>query len=60
MCPLCDEKCDFWYLRDTCNAARAFFLFDNGATVFFAAFMALWGKLCSYNMLVSHHAHDNL
>ena len=44
MCPLCDERCDFWYYRDTCNAARALFLFDNGATVFFAAFMALWGK----------------
>lgn len=44
MCPLCDERCDFWYYRDTCNAARALFLFDNGATVFFAAFMALWGE----------------
>ena len=46
MCPLCDERCDFWYLRDTCNAARALFLFDNGATVFFAAFMSLWGEWC--------------
>ena len=44
MCPLCDERCDFWYLRDTCNAAHAFFLFDNAGTVFFAAFMALWGE----------------
>ena len=49
MCPLCDERCDFWYLQDTCNAARALFLFDNGATVFFAAFMALWGE--SYYIL---------
>ncbi|XP_065912183.1 anoctamin-7-like [Dysidea avara] len=42
MCPLCDERCDFWYYRDTCSAAGALFLFDNGGTVFFAAFMALW------------------
>lgn len=44
MCPLCDERCDFWYYRDTCNAAHVLFLFDNGGTVFFAAFMSLWGK----------------
>ena len=44
MCPLCDERCDFWYYRDTCNAAHVLFLFDNGGTVFFAAFMALWGE----------------
>jgi len=44
MCPLCDERCDFWYYTDTCTAARALFLFDNGGTVFFAAFMSLWGE----------------
>ena len=50
MCPLCDERCDFWYLRDTCNAAHVQFLFDNGGTVFFAAFMSLWGEymLCVF------------
>ena len=46
MCPLCDERCDFWYYKDTCNAAHVLFLFDNGGTVFFAAFMSLWGKYC--------------
>ena len=46
MCPLCDERCDFWYYRDTCNAAHVLFLFDNDGTVFFAAFMSLWGKYC--------------
>ena len=44
MCPLCDERCDFWYYHDTCTAAHMLFLFDNGGTVFFAAFMSLWGK----------------
>ena len=22
MCPLCDTRCDFWYLTDTCGFAR--------------------------------------
>ena len=55
MCPLCDERCDFWYLFDTCNAAHVQFLFDNGGTVFFAAFMSLWGKY-----MVSMWCHLNL
>ncbi|XP_062511484.1 anoctamin-7-like [Corticium candelabrum] len=42
MCPLCDVSCDFYFLKETCYYARASFLFDNGATVFFAAFMCLW------------------
>ena len=54
MCPLCDERCDFWYYRDTCNAAHVLFLFDNGGTVFFAAFMSLWGKYYAYTCLQDH------
>lgn len=45
MCPICDVRCDFWYLQDECNAARASLLFDNGGTVFFAAFMSIWAVL---------------
>ena len=45
MCPLCDETCDFWYYRTACGFASVALLFDNGGTVFFAAFMACWGKI---------------
>ncbi|KAM8861776.1 anoctamin-1 isoform 1-T1 [Synchiropus picturatus] len=42
MCPLCDGVCDYWQLSTVCSLARASYLFDNGATVFFAIFMSLW------------------
>ncbi|KAF7224519.1 transcript variant X1 [Nothobranchius furzeri] len=42
MCPLCDAVCDYWRLSTVCSLARASYLFDNGATVFFAIFMSLW------------------
>ncbi|KAM3609876.1 uncharacterized protein V6R79_021711 [Siganus canaliculatus] len=42
MCPLCDVVCDYWRLSSVCSLARASYLFDNGATVFFAIFMSLW------------------
>ncbi|XP_075894235.1 anoctamin-1 [Nelusetta ayraudi] len=42
MCPLCDAVCDYWRLSSVCSLARATYLFDNGATVFFAIFMSLW------------------
>lgn len=45
MCPLCDAVCDYWRLTTVCSLARATYLFDNGATVLFAIFMSLWGKL---------------
>ncbi|XP_014664838.1 PREDICTED: anoctamin-1-like isoform X2 [Priapulus caudatus] len=45
MCPLCNQLCDYWNLYETCNHARASHMFDNGATVFFAVFMALWGTI---------------
>lgn len=45
MCPVCDEKCDFWYLGDTCNFAHVNQLFDNGGTVFFAVIMSFWAVL---------------
>ncbi|XP_076466402.1 anoctamin-4-like isoform X2 [Babylonia areolata] len=42
MCPLCDGRCPYWYLYKSCTYSIVTYLFDNEATVFFAAFMALW------------------
>ena len=43
MCPLCDKRCTYWRLHTSCMYSRFTYLFDNGATVFFACFMAIWG-----------------
>uniref|UniRef100_A0A8C4ZFD0 Anoctamin n=1 Tax=Gadus morhua TaxID=8049 RepID=A0A8C4ZFD0_GADMO len=51
MCPLCDKACSYWKLSTACATARASYLFDNPATVFFSIFMALWGE--------SHRANDS-
>ncbi|XP_033224171.1 anoctamin-4-like isoform X2 [Belonocnema kinseyi] len=45
MCPLCDNFCPYWDLRETCLHARVTYLFDNPSTVFFAIFMSLWATL---------------
>eukprot|EP00092_Neocalanus_flemingeri_P069742 GFUD01085523.1.p1 GENE.GFUD01085523.1~~GFUD01085523.1.p1 ORF type:complete len:945 (+),score=222.25 GFUD01085523.1:241-3075(+) len=45
MCPICDEFCDFWSLRDSCKMTQAKYFFDNGTTVFFAVFMSLWAVI---------------
>nr|XP_056707955.1 anoctamin-9 [Euleptes europaea] len=45
MCPLCDQKCPFWPLSDTCTYAKLTHLFDNEGTVLFAIFMALWATV---------------
>ncbi|KAL5010330.1 hypothetical protein ScPMuIL_012635 [Solemya velum] len=45
MCPLCDVQCPYWKLNESCSHAKASRIFDNGATVFFAIFMSLWGTL---------------
>lgn len=29
MCPVCDGKCDFWYLGDTCNFAHVSFTMES-------------------------------
>ncbi|KAL3882736.1 hypothetical protein ACJMK2_029047 [Sinanodonta woodiana] len=44
MCPLCDKRCSYWKLKDSCTYSMATHLFDNPATVFFACFMALWAS----------------
>ena len=45
MCPACDNFCDYWKLSDICYYNKAMYLFDNPSTVFFSAFMSLWGEL---------------
>lgn len=58
MCPPCDDTCDFWYYRSTCAFAHVSLLFDYGGTVFFAAFMACWGKELYMYMLSNTHVID--
>ncbi|XP_072779365.1 anoctamin-4 isoform X2 [Taeniopygia guttata] len=45
MCPICDKYCPFMRLSDSCIYAKVTHLFDNGATVFFAVFMAVWATV---------------
>ncbi|XP_070976763.1 anoctamin-4-like [Oncorhynchus clarkii lewisi] len=45
MCPICDEYCPYLRLSDSCIYAKVTHLFDNGATVFFAVFMAVWATV---------------
>jgi len=42
MCPICDNFCTYWPLKDSCYYYRVRYLFDNETTVFFAVFMSLW------------------
>ncbi|XP_010220249.1 PREDICTED: anoctamin-9 [Tinamus guttatus] len=42
MCPLCDQKCPFWLLSDTCTYAKIAHMIDNEGTVLFAMVMAIW------------------
>uniref|UniRef100_A0A8C4ZQV8 Anoctamin n=1 Tax=Gadus morhua TaxID=8049 RepID=A0A8C4ZQV8_GADMO len=44
MCPMCEE-CEPWTLSDSCVYAKVTHLFDNGGTVFFAIFMAIWATV---------------
>ncbi|XP_064628203.1 anoctamin-4-like isoform X2 [Lineus longissimus] len=45
MCPICDLRCSYWRLKESCLYSQLTYLFDNGATVFFAIFMSLWATL---------------
>ncbi|KAG7456338.1 hypothetical protein MATL_G00251240 [Megalops atlanticus] len=45
MCPLCDKYCPYMRLSESCVYAKVTHLFDNGATVFFAVFMAVWATV---------------
>ena len=54
LCPLCDKACKYQKLMDSCKFARLTYLFDNPATVFFAIFMSLWGKIVLINFIITH------
>ena len=43
MCPKCDRSCTYRKLHDSCVYSKLTYVFDNYATVAFAAFMAIWG-----------------
>ncbi|KAM9570381.1 anoctamin-4-like isoform 3-T4 [Salvelinus alpinus] len=45
MCPMCEQNCKPWKLSDSCVYAKVTHLFDNGGTVFFAIFMAIWATV---------------
>ncbi|XP_038065839.1 anoctamin-4-like isoform X2 [Patiria miniata] len=45
MCPQCNNRCTYWILESSCFYSQLTYLFDNGATVFFAAFMSLWATM---------------
>ncbi|XP_071943623.1 anoctamin-4-like isoform X4 [Antedon mediterranea] len=45
MCPLCNGKCPYFSLSDSCVYAKLTYIFDNSATVFYACFMALWSTM---------------
>nr|DBA17395.1 TPA: hypothetical protein GDO54_002849 [Pyxicephalus adspersus] len=42
MCPMCEKNCTLQRLNESCIYAKVTHLFDNGGTVFFAIFMAIW------------------
>ncbi|KAF1435830.1 Anoctamin-3, partial [Spheniscus demersus] len=44
MCPMCERNCTLQKLNESCIYAKVTHLFDNGGTVFFAIFMAIWGN----------------
>ncbi|KAE8607112.1 hypothetical protein XENTR_v10011019 [Xenopus tropicalis] len=45
MCPMCEKNCSLQRLNESCIYAKVTHLFDNGGTVFFAIFMAIWATV---------------
>uniref|UniRef100_A0A7N4P5N6 Anoctamin n=1 Tax=Sarcophilus harrisii TaxID=9305 RepID=A0A7N4P5N6_SARHA len=45
MCPMCERNCMLQKLNESCIYAKVTHLFDNGGTVFFAIFMAIWATV---------------
>ncbi|XP_070618034.1 anoctamin-3 isoform X1 [Erythrolamprus reginae] len=45
MCPMCEKSCTLQKLNESCIYAKVTYLFDNGGTVFFAIFMAIWATV---------------
>lgn len=43
MCPLCDNICSYYHLKDfSCLYAKVTHFFDNDVTAFYAIFMSIW------------------
>nr|KAF6436853.1 anoctamin 3 [Molossus molossus] len=57
MCPLCEKNCSLQRLNESCIYAKVTYLFDNGGTVFFAIFMAIWGS--GFYSSSWHKPHDS-
>ena len=45
MCPVCDQYCTYWKLKDSCLLAQLTYFFDNNSTIFFAIFMSFWATM---------------
>uniref|UniRef100_A0A1I8H5H1 Anoctamin n=1 Tax=Macrostomum lignano TaxID=282301 RepID=A0A1I8H5H1_9PLAT len=42
MCPVCDQACDYWRLKESCMYSRIVHVFDNSASVLYAGLVSLW------------------
>uniref|UniRef100_A0A915EFQ5 Anoctamin n=1 Tax=Ditylenchus dipsaci TaxID=166011 RepID=A0A915EFQ5_9BILA len=45
ICPVCEKNCDYTPLSSSCIYAKLTYVFDNGATIIFAAIMSIWATL---------------
>ena len=45
MCPVCDQYCTYWKLKDSCILSQLTYFFDNNSTIFFAIFMSFWATM---------------
>ncbi|CAD5213080.1 unnamed protein product [Bursaphelenchus okinawaensis] len=45
MCPICTKFCDFTPLSASCLYSKITYIFDNSATILFAAIMSIWATL---------------
>ena len=51
MCPSCDKRCDYFRLHESCYYSKITHVFDNPATVVFAALMGIWGQCTAYALI---------
>ncbi|KAE9549961.1 hypothetical protein FO519_006820 [Halicephalobus sp. NKZ332] len=45
VCPSCEKYCDYMPLNNSCLYSKLTYVFDNTATIFFAAVMSIWATL---------------
>ncbi|CAD5217865.1 unnamed protein product [Bursaphelenchus xylophilus] len=45
MCPICTNYCDYTPLSASCTYSKITYVFDNSATILFAAVMSIWATL---------------